>query len=249
MKKILLLLAISGGVLFSACKKDEPTTPPPAPTCTLTQVKNPDNTYSQYTRVSGSNRYDMVKNFPPSGSFSSYSKYEYSGSDVSKIAYFNGANQLQYYLTFEKTSYGRLVHLQVPAGGIFVEQGQVEYHMNGNLITQVIAKSNSGGSFVPVTQEDYTFSNGNVTKVVSTNLQDQTTTTTTYTYDTKKNPYKEGDFNPDPRVQSTNNIASMTQGGTKEEYTYTYNNTGFPVTRDTKGVGKSTVTYTYTGCN
>jgi hypothetical protein len=249
MKKVLLLTALSAGILFSSCKKDDTPATPAAPTCTLSKVTNSDATYSVYARVSGSNKYLTVKNYPPSGSYSSYSQYEYSGDMVSKIAYFNGANQLQYYLTFEKTSYGELVHVQVPAGGIFVEQGQLEYHMSGSLITQVIIKSNSQGSFVPTTQEDYTFANGNVTKVVSQNLQNQSTTTTTYTYDSKKNPYHVGDFGPSPSIQSTNNIMSMTQDGTTESYTYTYNSTGFAETRNTVGVGKSTVTYAYTGCN
>jgi hypothetical protein len=168
---------------------------------------------------------------------------------LTKLATFNGANQLQYYLTYEKTSYGQLVHINVPAGGIFVEQGQMEYHMSGSHITKVVTKGASGGSFVPVMQTDYTFTGNNVTKMVSQNLQNQSTTTTTYTYDAKKSPYNAGDFGPDAQQQSVNNIASITQDGTTTAYTITYNNTGYAATRSIVGQGKSTTTYEYTGCN
>jgi hypothetical protein len=248
MKKILLLLAVFGGVIFSACNKEETPVTPPAPTCTLTKYTNPDNSYTVITR-NGAGKYLTVKNFPPSGSFSSYMQYEYAGDRVSKIASFNGANQLLYYLTFEKTSYGELVHVNIPAGGIFVEQAQLEYHMSGNHITKVVSKGQSGSSFSPVRQDDYTFSGDNVTKVVTQDLQNQSTTTTTYTYDAKKSPYRNGDFGPDPEQQSVNNITSKTENAATESYTYTYNNTGFAATRSIVGNGKSTTTYTYTGCN
>jgi hypothetical protein len=247
MKKVLLLFALSGGILFSACKKDDPT-PPPAPACQLQKITRPDNTYTVITR-NGSGKYVTVKNYPPVGSYSSYSQYDYSGDMVSKIAAFNGSNQLQYYMTFEKASYGILAHYFIPAGGIFVEQGQFEYHMSGSRITQVVTKADNGGSFVPVMQSDYTFNgSGDVTQEVDHDLQNQSTTTTTYTYDAKKSPYA-GDFNPDPAYQSANNILSMTSDGSTETYTYTYTDKDYAATRSTVGNGKSTITFAYTGCN
>jgi hypothetical protein len=248
MKKVLTLLALSGTLVFTACKKETSDPPPAAPSCTLSKITYPDNSSSVIERNS-SGKYLKVKNYS-GGSLSSYADYVYSGDMLTKMAVFNGANQLQYYLTYEKTSYGQLVHYMIPSGGIFIEQGQFEYHMNGARITQVITKAPAGSSFTPIKEDSYTFNgSGNVTQLVSNDLQQSKTITYTYTYDSKKKPYN-GDFGPDPALQSTNNIQGYSAtNGASETYAYTYNSNNYALTKSTVGNGKSTYTFQYTGCN
>lgn len=249
MKKLLLFLALPGTMLLSSCKKEETPTPPAAPACMLSKLTSPSNAYTLITRNSAG-KYLTVRNYSSGGGLSSTVQYEYSGDRVSKIAYFQGANDLLGYNTYEKTGYGELVHQWVPAGGLFVENGQWEYHMSNSRINKVITKGKSGSTWVATREDVYTFDgNGNVTSVISTDLQSSATSTTTYTYDNKKSPYS-GDFNPDPAIQSPNNITKKTlSSGSSESYTFTYNNSGYAATRSTVGNTMSTYTFEYTGCN
>jgi hypothetical protein len=248
MKNLLIALSLTAGVVLSACKKETIVDPPVTPTCTLNKITNPDGSYSVFTR-NAAGKYTAVKNYPPSGTFSSWRQYEYSGDMLAKLTYYKGSSEVLQYNTYEKTSYGQLVHQWVPAGGLFQEQGQMEYHMSGTRITKVVSKANSQGSFVAVKQDDYTFdASGNVTKIVSNDMQQGTTTTSNITYDAKPSPYA-GDFNPGAATQSRNNITKIETSGVTSEYTYTYNTTGYPITRNTKGNGMSTYKFEYTGCN
>lgn len=255
MKKLICLIGICALVLTSCSTSDSASTTDENEVLVMSEVDTYANDGSTFTT---NFTYDGKKLVQTTSSDGYHELYTYTGDLLTKIESFDAGNTLLQRETYSYSSDGLLessLSLDYTYNKGFREtyiyniDGTVSVAgFEGDLVSQVNANRTGVVSFV----------NGEVTNYENTNITFGETSTTTYVYDTKNNPFKNVIgfdkliFVNSEAVRATHNV--LTQSYTSPSLTYvfsssyTYNGLNFPTLQTTieDGSPDSTVTTQYT---
>ncbi|MCX6352347.1 MAG: hypothetical protein NTX03_10870 [Bacteroidetes bacterium] len=242
MKKLItttLSLMLLAGIIITACTKKADTTTTPAKKCVVNVMKIDGKPFIRST-IDGNNHISKVQFYDNSGIVTSYTAYEYNGSNPSKISDQDPNGKVLNYITLEYSgSNVSKVHIfdYDQSSDKFIETSYCSYSYNGSRITK--AEIFQPGSPTALSSIDYTTDgNGNVL----TTKDNSTSTTTTYSgYDGKNNPGKGFLYTasaPGVEFFSPNNYGSHPFGSTTTTRTFEYNTDGNPtkITETTNGI-------------
>lgn len=237
MKKLLLSFAIL--LIVSSCSDDEsvlPTVNQNSLKLTKTVAKDTNGIISE------THEYEYNEN----GLLNKHVETETSGGTTTWILYYNSNNTIDY-LTINGVQ-----KIFIYTGGLissdtFIEDGVLYTHFyTYNSSNQLIKEeqSQNGGGLEP--SQTYVYDgNGNISNMTY-NVGIPSESTTTYTYDNMKNPFRLAYSTNLSRIYNIgmNNIVSE---GSSETFTYEYNSDNYPNKKDVfyNGTLTETIEYTY----
>ncbi len=240
---------IAASSIVSSCKKDDPkdsgNNPTPAEIkCYVTKTKLDNVNHQQYV-YNANNRLERINTYAHDGTtIGEHTKITYDGSGrATRIEDYEDTDMTSYttveYNSNNMPTKARIYSYQ-DSTGTMGEVAQLTNVYNGNQVTRTNIYFVSNGVPMLFAYQEYTYANGNIVTEKSYFADEfgkgELTSTTTYTYDNKKNPYMVLNLPiiygvtamSNNNVTQSSSLSAMTGSTTTENITYQYNGTGYP---------------------
>lgn len=239
MKKLnyLIIVLLGSAVIFSSCKKDEEEEE--APAVIKCYLKSGTDSEGSYTiTYNSSNQATKHTNTTKNENTS----ITWNAGKVSEVVMDSaGNNQMKMTIGYTGSQIQKIKIYQYSGSSwSYVANMHFVYNTDGKIIEKKTTDTTDATTYE---KEVYTYTGNNITTIVETDGSGSSTTTT-LTYDDKKNPmYGMGLEMFESDFISVNNVLTEVEGGNTTTYTYEYNSNGYPTKSTGSNGDNETMTY------